>query len=803
VADRLEDLSAAGVSIWLDDLSRKLLATGALKRLVDHSHVVGITSNPTIFANAISGSADYDDQIRELAQRGTSTAEALRLLTVADVQNACDVLRPVYNATDSIDGRVSIEVDPRLADDTAGAIIEARQLWRFVDRPNLFIKIPATKAGLPAITQCLAEGLSVNVTLIFSLRRYAEVIDAFLDGIEQAHTAGRNLSTLASVASFFVSRVDTEIDNRLDKIGTPEALALKGTAAIANARLAYEHYERVFSGDRWQALLAGGARPQRPLWASTGVKDPSYDDTRYVVNLCHPCGQHHAAGHLGGGSRSRLHPGRHHPAVLPRCASGVPRHRRCRSRLRQRGRPARERGPDEVRKILGHGHRRAQRPPPHHLPASQCRDAPLPRERARSMTTVPSFIIVGGGLAGAIAAQTLREEGFDGRITLLGDEPHRPYERPPLSKDYLQGNADRESIFVHPEPWYVEHEVELCPGATVTTLDPGSRTVTTATGARLGYHKLLLATGSTPRRLSLQGSDLDGVHYLRSVDDSDRIKASFARARRVAIIGAGWIGLETTAAARHAGLDVTLLEHAELPLLRVLGPEAAPIFADLHRDHGVDLRCEVAVAELTGRNGSVTGLMLSDGSRIEADMVLVGIGITPNTELAAAAGLQVGNGITVDDHLRTSDPDIYAAGDVANAYNPRLGRHLRVEHWANARRQGATAAKAMLGHDAVDARPSYFYSDQYDLGMEYTGDIGPSGYDQVVLRRHADSSQVIVFWLQEQCVLAGMNINIWDVAGDIEQLVQSSRPVDPDDLADPDMPLATLLQRRPARQTGL
>jgi transaldolase len=285
VADRLEDLSAAGVSIWLDDLSRKLLATGALKRLVDHSHVVGITSNPTIFANAISGSADYDDQIRELAQRGTSTAEALRLLTVADVQNACDVLRPVYNGTDSIDGRVSIEVDPRLADDTAGAIIEARQLWRLVDRPNLFIKIPATKAGLPAIAQCLAEGISVNVTLIFSLRRYAEVIDAFLDGIEQAHTAGRNLSTLTSVASFFVSRVDAEIDNQLDKISTPEAIALKGTAAIANARLAYEHYERVFSGDRWQALLAAGARPQRPLWASTGVKDPSYDDTRYVVNL--------------------------------------------------------------------------------------------------------------------------------------------------------------------------------------------------------------------------------------------------------------------------------------------------------------------------------------------------------------------------------------------------------------------------------------------------------------------------------------------------------------------------------------
>jgi len=285
VADRLEDLSAAGVSIWLDDLSRKLLATGGLKRLVDHSHVVGITSNPTIFANAIGGSADYDDQIRELAQRGTSTAEALRQLTVADVRSACDVLRPVYKATDSIDGRVSIEVDPRLAHDTADAITEARQLWQLVDRPNLFIKIPATEAGLPAIAQCLAEGISVNVTLIFSLQRYAAVIDAFLDGMERALTASRNLSTLTSVASFFVSRVDAEIDNRLDTIGTPEALALKGKAAIANARLAYEHYEMALSSNRWQALRAAGALPQRPLWASTGVKDPSYDDTRYVVNL--------------------------------------------------------------------------------------------------------------------------------------------------------------------------------------------------------------------------------------------------------------------------------------------------------------------------------------------------------------------------------------------------------------------------------------------------------------------------------------------------------------------------------------
>ena len=409
------------------------------------------------------------------------------------------------------------------------------------------------------------------------------------------------------------------------------------------------------------------------------------------------------------------------------------------------------------------------------------------------MTTQPSFIIVGGGLAGALAAETLREEGFDGRITLFGEEPHRPYERPPLSKDYLQGKADHDSIFAHPEPWYADHAVELRLGTTVASLDPASRSVTTATGVQLGYDKLLLTTGSTPRRLSVPGADLDGVRYLRTVDDSERIKAGFAQAQRVAIIGAGWIGLETAAAARNAGVEVTLLERSELPLLHVLGPETAPIFADLHRDHGVDLRSQVAVAELTGRNGAVTAVILSDGSRIDADMVLVGVGITPNTQLAAAVGLDVDNGILVDEHLRSSDPNIFAAGDVANAYNPRLGRHIRVEHWANARRQGATAGKAMLGQDAVDARPSYFFTDQYDLSMEYTGDIGPSGYDQVIFRRHADPRQLIVFWLQKQRVQAGMNINIWDVADDIERLVQSPHPVVTDDLADPGIPLDSVL----------
>jgi 3-phenylpropionate/trans-cinnamate dioxygenase ferredoxin reductase subunit len=404
----------------------------------------------------------------------------------------------------------------------------------------------------------------------------------------------------------------------------------------------------------------------------------------------------------------------------------------------------------------------------------------------------PSFVIVGGGMAGAIAAQTLREEGFDGKITLLGQEPNAPYERPPLSKDYLQGKADRDSIFVHPEPWYAEQAVELSLGGAVTSLDPAKRTVTTATGTQLPYDKLLLATGSKPRRLDVPGADLDGVYYLRNVEDSERLKIEFGQAKRVVIIGAGWIGLETAAAARAAGLDVTLLVSGDLPLQHVLGPEAAPIFDELHRSHGVDLRYRATAAALAGRQGTVTGVMLSDGKWIEAHMIIVGVGVAPRTELAAAAGLKIDNGIVVDEHLRTSDPDIFAAGDIAHTYNPRLGRHIRVEHWANARRQGVVAAKAMLDQDAVDVRPSYFYTDQYDLSMEYAGDIGPAGYDRVIFRRYADSRQVIVFWLYEQRIQAGMNINIWDVADEIERLIHSPRPVNAYDLADPAIPLTSL-----------
>ncbi len=283
--DPLAELSAAGVSIWLDDLSRPRLASGTLADLVRERHVVGVTSNPTIFAGAIAGSDLYDAQIHDLAARGVGVDEATRMITTYDVRWACDVLRPTYDATNSVDGRVSIEVDARLAHHTAATVAEARALWWLVDRPNLFIKIPATEAGIAAIAPCLAEGISINVTLIFSLQRYAAVVDAYLDGMERAEAAGLDLTRLASVASLFVSRVDTDIDARLDELGTPAASALRGTAAIANAVLAFAHHDEILATDRWAALAAAGARPQRPLWASTGIKNPAYDDTRYVVDL--------------------------------------------------------------------------------------------------------------------------------------------------------------------------------------------------------------------------------------------------------------------------------------------------------------------------------------------------------------------------------------------------------------------------------------------------------------------------------------------------------------------------------------
>jgi 3-phenylpropionate/trans-cinnamate dioxygenase ferredoxin reductase component len=409
------------------------------------------------------------------------------------------------------------------------------------------------------------------------------------------------------------------------------------------------------------------------------------------------------------------------------------------------------------------------------------------------MNENPAYVIAGASLAGAKAAETLRKEGFDRPLILVGEEAERPYERPPLSKDYLLGKAERDVIYVHPLQWYAEQGIDLRLGVRVTGVDPAARQVRLADGSVLGYAKLLLATGSSPRRLPVPGADQDGVLYLRRVADSDQIKQAFQAAIRVVVIGAGWIGLETAAAARAAGVEVTVLEAAELPLLRVLGREAAQVFAGLHRDHGVDLRFGVQVAEIPGSGGRADGVRLGDGSHVRADAVIVGVGITPNTHLASEAGLQVGNGVVVDASLRSSDPDIYAAGDVACAYHPGLGRHIRVEHWANALNQPQAAALAMLGHEVAYDRVPYFYTDQYDLGMEYAGYVEPGGYDQVVFRGDVGRREFIAFWLSGGRVLAGMNVNVWDVNPAIQDLVRAGRTVEAGRLADPGVPLEAFL----------
>ena len=405
-----------------------------------------------------------------------------------------------------------------------------------------------------------------------------------------------------------------------------------------------------------------------------------------------------------------------------------------------------------------------------------------------------THVIAGAGLAGAKAAEALRTEGFEGRIVLVGDEPELPYERPPLSKEYLTGKAARESVYVHPASWYGEHDVDLRLGTAAAAIDRSSHEVVLGDGRRVGYSKLLLATGSTPRRLPVPGGGLDNVFYLRRLADSDGIKEALREGTRLVVVGAGWIGLETAAAARRAGARVTVLEQAELPLLRVLGPEVARVFADLHRDHGVDLRLGVDVAEITGRDGAAHGVRLGDGTHLPADAVIAGVGIAPAAGLAEQAGLEVDNGIVVDEHLQTSDPDIYAAGDVANAYHPRLGRHLRVEHWANALHQPVVAVAGMLGQHAVYDRVPYFFTDQYDLGMEYNGHAEPGDYDQVVVRGDTDKREFVAFWLRDRRVLAGMNVNTWDVTDPIKALVRGGASVDPQALADPGIPLEDLVE---------
>lgn len=412
------------------------------------------------------------------------------------------------------------------------------------------------------------------------------------------------------------------------------------------------------------------------------------------------------------------------------------------------------------------------------------------------MAPTATFVIVGAGLAGAKAAEALRDQGFDGRIVLLGDEPHRPYERPPLSKDYLTGKSEREQVFVHPAAWYEEHDVDLRAGQAVTAIDPAVRRVMLADGGHVGYDKLLLATGAVPRTLPVPGADADGVHYLRRIEDSEQIRDTLATASRVAVIGGGWIGLEVAAAARQADTGVVLLEAAELPLSGVLGPQVAQVFADLHQEHGVDLRCGTQITAITTADGKATGVRLADGTTIGVDAVIVGVGINPNTRLATDAGLRVDNGIVVDATLATSAPGIFAVGDVANAAHPVLGTHIRVEHWANALNQPATAAATMLGRQAAYDRLPYFFSDQYDLGMEYTGHVRPGGYDQVIFRGDVAARQFIAFWCNDDHVLASMNVNTWGVTEQIKALIHSRLAIDPRRLADPDQPLDQLTGQR-------
>ncbi|MEV0962218.1 MULTISPECIES: NAD(P)/FAD-dependent oxidoreductase [unclassified Streptomyces] len=412
-----------------------------------------------------------------------------------------------------------------------------------------------------------------------------------------------------------------------------------------------------------------------------------------------------------------------------------------------------------------------------------------------------TFVIVGGGLAGAKAAETLRAEGFTGRVIIIGDERDHPYERPPLSKGYLTGKEERDSVFVHEPAWYARHDVELHLGQSVTAVDREGRSVLLGDGTTVHYDKLLLATGAEPRRLEVPGTDLAGVHHLRRLAHADRLRQVLAALGRdnghLVIAGAGWIGLEAAAAARGYGAEVTVVEPEPTPLHQVIGPELGQLFADLHRERGVRFHFGSRLSEIVGQDGMVLAARTEDGDEHPAHSVLAAIGAAPRTALAETAGLALvdrahGGGVAVDASLRTSDPDIYAAGDVAAVHHPLLGIRLRVEHWANALHGGPAAARAMLGRDVSFDRVPYFFSDQYDLGMEYSGWAPPGTYDQVVLRGDAGKREFIAFWLKDRKVLAGMNVNVWDVTQDIQHLIRSRSAVDTYALADPGTPLSAV-----------
>ena len=414
-----------------------------------------------------------------------------------------------------------------------------------------------------------------------------------------------------------------------------------------------------------------------------------------------------------------------------------------------------------------------------------------------------TFVIVGGGLAGAKAAETLRAEGFSGRVILICDERDHPYERPPLSKGYLLGKEERDSVFVHEPAWYAQHDIELHLGETVDAINRAAKTIRFGEdGTVVRYDKLLLATGAEPRRLDIPGTDLAGVHHLRRLAHAERLKGVLAALGRdnghIVIAGAGWIGLEVAAAAREYGAEVTVVEPLSTPLHSVLGPELGNLFAELHRERGVRFHFGARLTEIVGQDGMVLAARTDDGEEHPAHDVLAAVGAAPRVALAEAAGLELadrahGGGVAVDEQLRTSDPDIYAAGDVASFHHALFGNRLRVEHWANALNGGPAAARAMLGRQVTYDRVPYFFSDQYDLGMEYSGWAPPGSYDEVVIRGDAGKREFIAFWVKQGRVLAGMNVNVWDVTEPIQALIRSKAQVDTEALADPHVPLANLV----------
>ncbi|MFI0740874.1 NAD(P)/FAD-dependent oxidoreductase [Streptomyces sp. NPDC021100] len=413
-----------------------------------------------------------------------------------------------------------------------------------------------------------------------------------------------------------------------------------------------------------------------------------------------------------------------------------------------------------------------------------------------------TFVIVGGGLAGAKAAETLRAEGFTGRVILISDERDHPYERPPLSKGYLIGKDERDSVFVHEPAWYARADIELHLGLPAVHLDRAARTVRLGDGTCVHYDRLLLATGAEPRRLDIPGTGLAGVHHLRRLAHAERLRGVLASLGRdnghLVIAGAGWIGLEVAAAARGYGAEVTVVEPDPTPLHRVLGPELGQVFTDLHAEHGVRFHFGARLTEITGQDGMVLAVHTDDGEEHPAHSVLAAIGAAPRTALAEAAGLALvdradGGGIAVDASLRTSDPEVFAAGDVAAIGRPDGTGRLRVEHWANALHSGPAAARAMLGRPVVYDRVPYFFSDQYDVGMEYSGYAPPGSYDQVVCRGDVGKREFIAFWLREGRVLAGMNVNVWDVTESVQRLIRAGARPDPEALADPGVPLDSLV----------